>query len=42
MSIKKKIRLLCLILAGVVLLSLVGLLWYRADWRFRLWNAIRV
>ena len=42
MSIKKKYRLLCLILAGVVLLSLVGLLWYRTDWRFRLWNAIRI
>ena len=42
MSVKKKIRILCLILVGVVLLSLIGLLWYRADWRFRLWNAIRI
>ena len=42
MSIRKKYRLLCLILAGVVLLSMIGLLWYRADWRFRLWNAIRI
>ena len=42
MSVKKKICILCLILVGAVLLSLVGLLWYRADWRFRLWNAIRI
>lgn len=42
MSIKKKYRLLCLVLVGIVLLSLVGLLWYRADWRFRIWNAVRI
>lgn len=42
MSVQKKIGILCLILVGAVLLSLVGLLWYRADWRFRLWNAIRI
>jgi D-alanyl-D-alanine carboxypeptidase len=31
-----------LVLIGIVLLSLIGFLWYRADWRFRLWNAIRI
>ena len=42
MKIKKKYRILCVVLAGIVLLAAVGLLWYRADWRFRLWNAIRI
>ena len=42
MKIKRKYRLLCGILACLVVGSLVGLLWYRADWRFRFCNAIRI
>ena len=42
MSIKKKIGLLCLILTGILLASMIGILCYRADWSFRLWNAVRI
>lgn len=42
MTVQKKYRILCAVLVGILLLTVIGLLWYRADWRFRLWNAIRV
>ena len=42
MTVKKKYHILCAVLAGILLLTVIGVLWYRADWRFRLWNAIRV
>lgn len=42
MRIKPRYRLLCAILAGILALVGAGLIWYRADWRFRLGNAVRI
>ena len=42
MRIKPRYRLLCAILAGILVLVGAGLIWYRADWRFRLGNAVRI
>ncbi len=42
MRIKPRYRVLCFVLAGILMLGLIGLLVYRADWRFRLGNALRI
>ena len=42
MKRKKLLAILCISLSVVFLLASVGVLIYRADWGFRLWNAVRI
>ena len=42
MRIKPKYRVLCAVLASILILAAVGLIWYRADWRFRFANTVRI